>query len=471
MFSNESLEPFFNPKGIVIVGARTTPGFGMWLPPELKNKGFGDRLRLVNPKGGEMYGMPVYKKATEVPDPVELALVVVPSRAVPGVIVDIGERGIRYVIIMSAGFAEAGPDGEALQAEILAAKNQYGLRIIGPNCIGLVNNENGFTTAETLEEATKPGNLGIIAQSGVFGNVLLDGLYQKGLYVSKAVTLGNRIDVNESEVLNYLHKDPMTDLIMMYLEGASDGRLLTQTLNSVTRDKPVLVLKSGRTDEGKAATKSHTGSMSGEDHLYESMFAQTGATRVENLEELIQFARAFATQPLPHGNRLGIVTSSGSMGALATDAAIRSGLKVAPLSETTIQKVRDGAPEWMNVKNPLDVGPSGQFLKGFTALMEDPDIDMVISIIASPFMFLKEYMKTGSSVHRWFGDLPAIHKQAGKPLLICAVSNSEFVDYFTKDAGPKVPVLTSPEMAAKAMAALWRYQNSRKKKAIATWNK
>jgi len=464
MSPNERLEPFFNPKGIAIVGARSTPGFGMWLPSKLKEKGFGDHLYLVNPKGGKMYDMPVYKKVSEVPNPVELAIVIVPSHAVPGIIVDIGERGIRYVIIMSAGFAEAGPDGKALQDEIQTAKVKYGLRIIGPNCIGLVNNENGFTTAETIDEATFPGNLGIIAQSGVFGNVLLDGLYQKGLYVSKAVTLGNRIDVNESDVLNYLHKDPTTDLIMMYLEGASDGRLLTRTLKNVTRDKPVLVLKSGRTDEGKAATCSHTGSMSGEDHLYESMLAQTGATRADSLEELIQFARAFATQPLPRGNRLGILTSSGSMGTLATDAAIQSGLKIPLLSENTIHKVKDGAPEWMNVKNPLDVGPSDQYLKGFTALMKDPEIDMVISIIASPFLFLREYMKTGSSAHRWFGDLSTIYKQAGKPLLICVVSNSEFVDYFAKDVGNKIPVFNSPEMAAKAMAALWQYKYRRDKR-------
>ncbi|MBW1709008.1 MAG: CoA-binding protein, partial [Deltaproteobacteria bacterium] len=367
------LKTFFEPQGIVVVGARSTPGFGFGLPLTLLDNGFGDRTHLVNPRGGELHGLPVYKSVAEVPDPVDLAVVIVPAQAVPEVLVQIGERGIVHVIIQSAGFAEIGPQGKVLQNEAKKVVKKYGLKVIGPNCVGVVNTDNRFTTSEVVPEALKPGSLAVIAQSGVFGHNLLDRFNEKGLFISKTVTLGNRMDVNESEVLDYLHKDSATRVISMYLEGAADGRLLTQTLKRVSQDKPVLVLKSGRTAIGRAATASHTGSLSGKDALYEGMFAQTGVTRAKDLGELVGFAQVFSTQPLPRGNRFAIVTGSGSMGALAADAATDAGLVLPTLSESTKAKVKDGAPPWMNVNNPLDVGPSQQFPQALSALMEDPD--------------------------------------------------------------------------------------------------
>jgi acyl-CoA synthetase (NDP forming) len=464
METNNTLKTFFEPRGIVLVGARRSPGFGYGIPLKLREQGWGDRLHLVNPKGGEMHGMTIYRQVAEVPDSVDLAVVIVPAQAVPEVLVEIGERGIQCVIIESAGFTEVGDNGKALQAKAKAVAEKYGLRVIGPNCVGVVNTENRFTTVEVIPEALTPGNVAIIAQSGVFGNILLDGLYHQGLFISKAVTLGNRMDVNESEILDYLHQDPATRVIMMYLEGAADGRLLVKTLARVTRDKPVLILKSGRTSEGRAATASHTGSLSGEDELYEGVFAQTGAIRVKSLGELVEFGRVFATQPLPRGNRLGIVTSSGSLGTLSTDTAVFAGLKLPALSESTANRVREGAPEWMNVKNPLDVGPSGQFIKALTAFMEDPDIDMVLAITIIPYAVFSLFGQIGLTGGMWFGDIAAIRKLAmEKPFLVCVLGKKEFVDHMTEVAGSEVPVLKSPEMAAKALAVLWRYRRWREK--------
>ena len=464
MEKNNTLRTFFEPRGIALVGARSSPGFGYGIPLKLREQGWGDRLHLVNPKGGEMHGMPVFRQVAEVPDSADLAVVIVPAQAVPGVLAEIGDRGIKHVIIESAGFTEVGDKGVALQVEAKAVAERYGLRVIGPNCVGVVNTENRLTTVEVIPEALKPGNVAIIAQSGVFGNILLDGLYQQGLFISKAVTLGNRMDVNESEVLNYLHQDPATHVVIMYLEGAADGRLLVRTLARVTRDKPVLILKSGRTSEGRAATASHTGSLSGDDELYEGMFAQTGAIRVKSLGELVEFGRVFATQPLPRGNRLGIVTSSGSLGTLSTDTAVASGLQLPALSHFTADKVKKGAPEWMNVKNPLDVGPSGQFTKALTAFMEDPDIDMVLAITIIPYAVFSLFGQIGLTGGMWFGDIAAIRKLAkDKPFLVCVLGKKEFVDHMDKVAGSQVPVLNSPEMAAKALAVLWRYQRWREK--------
>ncbi len=456
--STDALRPFFEPHGIVIVGARRSPGFGYGIPLILKQLGWGDRLHLVNPVGGELHGMPVYTRVSEVPDSVDLAIVIVPATVVPGVLLEVGKRGIRHVIVESAGFAETGEEGRALQIEARSAAEKYGLRIIGPNCVGVVNNANQLATVEIIPEALTPGPIAIIAQSGVFGNILLDNLYQRGMFISKAVTLGNRMDVNECEVLEYLHDDPETCVIMMYLEGAHHGRLLRDTLEEVTRKKPVLVLKSGRTSAGRAATASHTGSLSGEDELYDSMFAQTGAIRAGTLEELLEITRVFSTQPLPRGNRLGIVTSSGSLGALATDTAVTAGLALPSLSRATVDTVRESAPKWMNVKNPLDVGPSGQFIKALTALMDDPGIDMILAITIIPFAIFREFGPLGFTVKLWFGDIASIRERAPqKPLVVCAPGNTEFMDHMAELSGPGVPVLSSPELAAKALSELWIY--------------
>jgi acyl-CoA synthetase (NDP forming) len=452
------LGPFFEPRGVALVGARRSPGFGYGIPIVLKRQGWEDRLRLVNPAGGELHGMPVYESIADVPDPTDLAVLIVPARTVPGVLEEIGVRGIRHAIIETAGFAEVGDAGRALQVQTAEVARKHGIRVIGPNCVGVVNTATGFTTVEIVEDSFTPGSTSIIAQSGVFGNVLLDLLPEYRLYISKAATLGNRMDVNECDLLDHFLRDTETRVIMMYLEGAADGKLLRSTLSRVARVKPVLVLKSGRTSAGRAATASHTGSLSGEDDLYSALFSQTGAIRAGNLEELVEMARVFSSQPLPCGNHLGIVTSSGSLGVMATDAAVAGGLQVAPLPEATVRKIKDQAPEWMNVKNPLDVGPSNLFAKALTAMMEDPEIDMVLAINIFPFAVFRELKRRGYPASVWFGDIPSIRDIApGKPLVVSAVGNSEFVADMRELCGAGVPVFGAPEPAASALAALYDY--------------
>jgi acyl-CoA synthetase (NDP forming) len=452
------LEPFFEPNGVAIVGASRTPGFGYGIPITLIQKGWGDRLYLVNAGGGRLHGMPVFKSIFDVPDPVDLAVVILAAPAVPGVLARIAKRGIKHVIVESAGFAEVGDGGRLLQEQATEIAAAYGLRVIGPNCVGVINNDNGFATVEILEESRTPGSTAIIAQSGAFGNILLDSLPQRGLLISKAITLGNRIDIDECNVLEYLHTDPHTRAIMMYLEGAADGTGLRESLERVTREKPVIILKSGRTAAGSSATASHTGSMSGEDKLYEALFAQTGAIRAASIDELIDLARVFSTQPMPKGNGLGIVTTSGSLGALATDVAVTSGLAVPALSQSTVKMLKADAPSWMNVRNPLDVGPSGLFQKAISALMEDPRIDMVLAIPLLPLSAVRMYQQLGFEIGEWFGEISSVHEAAPeKPLIACAVGHREFLDSMARICGPAVPLLNSPEHAARVLAALWRY--------------
>jgi acetyltransferase len=458
-----SLQNFFEPQGVVVVGARRSFGFGYGIPLFLQQQGWGNRLSLVNSAGGKLHGQNVYRRVRDVPSPIDLAIVIVPAEAVPGVMEEIGEQGIRSVIIETAGFAEIGETGMALQERVKAIAVQYRMRVIGPNCVGVVNTGNRFCSVELMEESLTPGPLSIIAQSGVFGNILLDHLPQYGLFISKAVTLGNRLDVDESDVLDYLDRDPVTQVIMMYLEGAANGRRLMQSLAHVTRKKPVLILKSGRTEPGKRATASHTGSMSGEDHIYRAAFTQAGAIRAESLSQLIDLARVFTTQPLLKGNRLGIITTSGSLGALATDVAVSSGLTVPPLSSSTLKQAREMSPDWMNVKNPLDIGPSGVYSKLLPMLLADPGIDMVLAIMVIPYVAVRHFKSAGMTAKDWFGDIASIREQyPDKPLLGVVVGHPAYVDDITTLCGRSIPVFTSPEPAAQALAALWSYCNARK---------
>ncbi len=458
METTNSLRPFFEPREIVVVGATRTPGFGYGIPIMLQQQGWGDRLYLVNRSGGEMHGMKVFEKVADVPGDPDLAISVVPAHAVPEVLSEIGERGITHVIIESAGFAEAGDKGKAIQKEAQTVARKYGLRVMGPNCVGVINTENRFTSVETIEESLSPGNIGIIAQSGVFGTVLVDSLPGRGAMLSKVMTLGNRMDVDECDALEYLHQDPATKVIIMYMEGVGENTRIREVLGKVTRDKPVLILKSGRTSVGRAATASHTGSMSGEDALYDALFAQTGAVRANSLEELVEMARVFATQPLPKGNHLGIITSSGSLSALATDVAVSSGLILPALSQTTVDKVMEEAPLWMSAKNPLDVGPSDQYVKALPLLLKDPGIDMVVAITIVPFSVLQKCRHLGLTAESLYGDIAALHASTpDKPLLICAVGHRDYLDHLAEISGPEVPVIASPETAAVTLAALWRY--------------
>ena len=269
------------------------------------------------------------------------------------------------------------------------------------------------------------------------------------------------MDVDESELLEYLNEDRSTRVIMVYLEGAANGPRLLKSLAEVTQHKPVVILKSGRTQTGKQATASHTGSLSGQDHIYDAVFAQTGAIRADAFSELIDVVRVFATQPFPKGNRLGVITTSGSLGALATDVAVTGGLAMPPLSRFTVNQVRDIAPDWMHVRNPLDLGPSQSFNRVLPMVLEDSQIDMVLAIMVIPYAAIRNLKSVGVAARDLYGDIASVRKQhPEKPLVGVVIGRSEFVEDIASLCGPSVPIFASPEPAAKALAILWRYSKT-----------
>jgi len=456
------LDRYYRPRSIALIGARTSPGFGYGIPLFWKKRGWLEKAFLVNPKGGEIQGRKVYSSVSELPEGIDMAVVIVPAPKVKEVVIDLGRKGVRAAIVESAGFAETGEEGKRRQEELLAAARDSGIRLLGPNCVGIVNTENQLATIEVLDASLEPGPLAIIAQSGVFGNILLDYLPEVGLKISKVATLGNKIDVDEADFLEYFADDPQTRVILIYQEGTRDGRRLLHALRQACRKKPVVILKSGRTPLGKMATLSHTASLSGEDGLFDAAFSQAGAIRAANLAEMIEVTRVLATQPPMSGKRVGVLTTSGSLGAMTADAIFEEGLQLASWSKSTFEKVRQAAPDWVNVKNPMDIGPSGIFPTALKTVFSDPNADGYVLIPVIPYAVIEIWQRVGVPIQKILGDWPELRTAInGKPVVQVLLGGKGWLDQLKELGGETIASVSSPEAAAKALAALARIHQLR----------
>lgn len=455
--ANEILEKFFRPKSLALIGATNTPGFGHGIPRFWGKTGWLDRAYLVNPKGGQLQGRDVYRTISELPHGIDLAVVIVPAPKVQEVLVDLGEKGIQAVVIESAGFAEIGEEGQKRQDALLETAREYGIRLLGPNCVGVVNTENHFATIEIMDRALEPGPVAIIAQSGVFGNILLDHLPEVGLKISKVATLGNKIDLDEADFLEYFTEDSKTKVILIYEEGVKDGRRFLNALQRSCKQKPVIILKSGRTPLGRQATLSHTASLSGEDYFYDAAFQQAGAIRALSLLEMIEMARVFSTQPPMKGRKIGILTTSGSLGAMTADALYSEKMELASWSSETIKKIHENAPDWANVKNPLDVGPSGIFPLALKTIFSDPNPDGFILIPVIPYAAIEIWIRLGVNVKDLIGDWQGLRQKiVGKPVVAVLLGSKEWLDQVRGLCGDSIATVNTPEAAAKTLSALYR---------------
>ena len=458
------LDKFFRPKSIALIGATTTPGFGYGIPLFWKKHGWLDRAFLVNPKGGQIHGKEAHRSIAELPDGIDLAVILVPSAAVRQVLVELGAKGVRAAIIETAGFAETGEEGKKKQDEIALLAREMGIRLIGPNCVGVVNTREKFATIEIMDASMEPGPVAIIAQSGVFGNILLDHLPAAGLKISKVATLGNKIDLDEADLLEYFVADAETRVILIYAEGTRDGRRLMHALQNACRRKPVIVLKSGRTPYGREATLSHTASLSGEDRLYDAAFRQAGAVRASSLQEMVEIARVLTTQPPMAGKKIGVLTTSGSLGAMTADAAYLEGMELARWQENTVKGIRSRAPGWVNIKNPLDVGPSGIFPAACREIFADPGADGFILVPVIPFAAIEIYMRLGAKAKDMLGDWPVLREQAsGKPAVAVLLGHERWTEHIKELCGEAVATVSSPEAAVKALSALYRIHRTSRK--------
>ena len=396
MEANNNLDAVFRPRSVAVIGASTVAGkLGHDILYNLIHAGFTGPIYPINPKADQVLELPAFKQIGDVPSPPDLAVVVIPARAVAGAIEQCGQAGVKAAIVITGGFAEAGPDGEKLQEELVQTARRAGVRLIGPNCQGLNNPHAKLCASWPL--LTTPGGMAFISQSGTVGAALMDWASQDQLGVSVFVSLGNRADIDEADAIEYFNQDPHTKVIALYIEGVKRPIYFQDALNGAT--KPVVILKAGRTEQGRLAAESHTKSMAGSDAVYEAIFRKYKVHRAETMEELYDFAKALAYYPKPKGRRLLNITSSGGAAILAIDAAEKLGFQVPPPSPVLQAKLREIVPAHCAVGNPVDLTGDVMSDPSLYAKVIDasrPEYDNLVLIFGDPIPGASQIVTPGA---------------------------------------------------------------------------
>ncbi len=449
-----SLDRLFHPRAVAVIGAsRDRRSVGGTILHNLLTFEFQGQVFPVNPRASVVHSLKCYPTVEDIPDPVDLAVIAVPKPHVLAAIESCGRKGVGAVVVITAGFKETGEAGQALEREVVRLVKHYGIRLVGPNCMGIINMDPAVRLQASFSaNEPVPGPVAFSSQSGALGEAILALLRERGLGLSMFVSLGNKADVSGNDLLEYWEADPRTHVILMYLESFGNPQRFLEICQRVSKKKPIIAVKSGRTAAGARAAASHTGSLAGADNAVESLFAQSGVIRATSIEELFVYASAFASQPIPLGTSVAIVTNSGGPAILATDACIELGLQIPTLSATTQQRIRAVVAPEASVTNPVDMiatATAPQYEAAIRAAAADPSIDAIITIFTSLEMI------DGPSVAE------GIVRGAGgcdKPILVCFMGNvrsREAIDLM-RDAG--LAVYTFPEDAARALAAMVRYR-------------
>ena len=464
--TTSEMDVFFNPKTVAIIGASEKPKFGIGTTTYLLNSKF--KTYPVNINSDIIFGHKAYKSVKNIPDAIDLAIIIVSNKFVLQAVKDCVEKNVKGIIIESAGFAETGAKKYALiQSEIEKIAKESKIRIIGPNCIGVTNFHNEFTTSDMDFEQAIRGDVAVVAQSGVLGNVFIDWANNQGIGFSKAITIGNKVDVDEVDLLEYLNEDPETKVIALYLEGTKRGKELKKVLSEMR--KPVIILKNGRSDIGSRAVNSHTGSIAWNDRIYDALFNQyTYVFRVDNFYELFNIAHVFATQPLPKGKKVVIVTGSGSLGALDCDEIIKQGLKLANINKKTIEKIRSVIPNWVSIGGTIDLGPSmfETFIPSIKAIFEDDEVDCVLYIFSVPRVPLQRMASFAlAGINEQFKVLKQSAEKSRKPCIIVSFGSRWVFDFVSKGASHynsnfTIPIMTRINQAIKAFKMMHQYNKS-----------
>jgi len=445
------LNVMFYPESVAVVGASTRPGtVGNDIFRNLIFNEFNGSVYPVNPKAKAILGVHCYASLKAIPASVDLALLIVPASAVLDVVDEAIEKQVKALVVISAGFKEIGGKGAELELKLRQKVQQAGVPLIGPNCLGIINTDPTVRmNAAFGRKMPAPGNLAFLSQSGALCTSVLDYAEERQMGFSKFVSFGNKADVNEIDLLGYLANDPKTSVIAMYLEDVSNGRQFIETASKIFWEthKPMLCLKSGRSAEGARAVSSHTGSLAGSDSVYDALLAQSGVQRVDTIAELFDYAALYCTQPLPKGGRVAIVTNAGGPGIMATDAAVRHGLKLAELSDDTKAKLKASLPATASLRNPIDVigdARADRYRAAVRTVLEDPNVDMGIVILTPQSM---------TDIEETAAVVPEAVRGIPKPV-VCSFMGA-------KDVAPGVAILRAagvpnypfPEDGVKSLAA------------------
>ncbi len=463
----DNLDAIFAPQSVAVVGASTVPGkVGHDIFVNILRGGFTGTLYPVNPSARSIASVRAYPSISEIPDPIDLGMIILPPPLALKAVEEAVENGVKGIVIVSAGFREVGAEGRKIEDRIVEVCSQAGVRVIGPNCLGVINPLPAVRlNASFSARMPAAGNISFISQSGALCTAVLDFAADREFGFSKFISIGNKADVDELDLLRYLHKDPDTEVIMLYLEELRRGPEFISTVKEITsgdfRPKPVLVIKSGRTSAGAQAAASHTGALAGTEGVYDAIFRQSGIIRVDTIDELFDFASAFAykneselgklRRKVPSGNQVAIVTNAGGPGIVATDMTVSSGLELARFSPETVEVLASHLPQTANLHNPVDVigdAASDRYENALAAVIRDQNVDGALVILTPQSM--TNVLGTAEAIVR-------IARRSHKPILCC------FMGIIDVSAGVKylqehgVPVFRFPENAAKAFGALYKY--------------
>jgi acetyl coenzyme A synthetase (ADP forming)-like protein len=456
-----ALQPFLRPRSVAVIGASRRRGtIGGELFHNLIAYGFTGPVYPVNPNASVVQSVLSYPTVEAVPGPVDLAVVVTPAEQVVEVARQCARKGVRALVVLSAGFAEAGEEGRRRQEELLSVCRATGMRLIGPNCMGLINTDPTVRLNATFAPAPpRAGRVGFMSQSGALGLAIIEYANRLGIGLSTFVSVGNKADISGNDLLNYWEEDPNTDVILLYLESFGNPRKFSRIARRVGRRKPIVVVKSGRTPAGVRGASSHTGALlAASDTSVEALFRQAGVIRTDTLEEMFDVAALLASQPLPEGPRVGIVTNGGGPGILCADACEAEGLQVPMLAAATQERLRSFLPEQASVQNPVDLLPSAtaeQYRQAIEAVAADASVDALVVIFVPPLVTQMEDVARAI--------LDAVRGLASAKPVLSVFMSARGVPELLQEGELRVPSYAFPESAARALAHAVRYGQWRRR--------
>ncbi|MGD8822638.1 MAG: acetate--CoA ligase family protein, partial [Anaerolineales bacterium] len=437
--------------GVAVFGASQNPsklGYGVARNMVVSN--YPGALHFINPKGGQLFDRPIYTDIASAPDPIDLAVIIIPAKAVPGALEDCGQRGIRYAIVGSGGFRETGEEGAQLERRCLEIAQKHGIRVLGPNCIGYLDTHLPIDTSFLPLPGPIQGDIAFLSHSGAICEAVIDWARGQGFGLSRLVSLGNQMDLTEADLLPPTGEDKNTRVIALYLEGVGDGAQFIEQARKVTPIKPVVAIKVGRSESGRAAVASHTGALAGQDAAYDAAFRKAGVIRARHSEEMFDWARALAWCQLPPGPRFAILTNAGGPGVIAADSLDENGLELTELKTETTQALRTILPEAASVRNPVDMlaaaGPR-EYADCLKILLNDEGVDGIIVIMPPP------PMSTAAEVA---GAIIPVIRSAEKPVVVTLMGEDLIAQAAQLFRQSRIPDYRFPERAASAMRVLWQ---------------
>ncbi|MFO7931924.1 MAG: acetate--CoA ligase alpha subunit [Thermodesulfobacteriota bacterium] len=450
----ERLDAIFSPQSVAVLGASSTPGkVGHDIFANILRGEYTGTLYPVNPKARSILCVRCYDSITDIPDPVDMAMIILPPKTALQAVRECVEKGVRGIVIVSAGFKEVGGEGAEIEEEIAQVCREAEIPLVGPNCLGVINpHPDVRLNASFSTHLPEHGNISFTSQSGALCTAVLDFAMSRGYGFSKFISIGNKADVDEFDLLLYFHKDPETLVIMAYMEQLRMREQFIEQIKNITsaeRPTPILVIKSGKTVSGARAASSHTGSLAGSEAIYNAIFSEAGIIRVETVDELFDYAGAFSANRLPSGNRTAIITNAGGPGIIATDMTEVSGLKLAEFSPETDSALRKHLPPTANFSNPVDVigdAPSQRYEHALDAVIKDDGVDCVLMILTPQSM--TDAVGTAKAIVKTY-------QNTEKPIVCCfmgVVDVSAGVQHLQEH---HVPVYSFPENAARALGKLY----------------